>query len=78
CDSSVHPISAAGAGLVIRAKIWTHTSVAQVSREDPHKHLKVFHMVCSMKRPQGILEDYIKMKVFSFSLDAAIKDWLYL
>ncbi|RDX62515.1 hypothetical protein CR513_59148, partial [Mucuna pruriens] len=25
--------------------------------EDPHKHLKEFHMVCSMMRPQGILED---------------------
>ncbi|RDX79795.1 hypothetical protein CR513_39731, partial [Mucuna pruriens] len=29
-------------------------------------------------RPQGILEDYIKMKVFPFSLDRAAKDWLYL
>ncbi|RDX85519.1 hypothetical protein CR513_33289, partial [Mucuna pruriens] len=29
-------------------------------------------------RPQGILEDYIKMKVFPFSLDEAAKDWLYL
>ncbi|RDX70903.1 hypothetical protein CR513_49799, partial [Mucuna pruriens] len=29
-------------------------------------------------RPQGILEDYIKMKAFPFSLDVAAKDWLYL
>ncbi|RDY02592.1 hypothetical protein CR513_13935, partial [Mucuna pruriens] len=34
--------------------------------EDPHKHLKEFHM--------GISEDYIKMKAFSFSLDGAAKD----
>ncbi|RDX71208.1 hypothetical protein CR513_49471, partial [Mucuna pruriens] len=29
-------------------------------------------------RPQGIPEDYIKMKAFPFSLDGAAKDWLYL
>ncbi|RDY12392.1 hypothetical protein CR513_02824, partial [Mucuna pruriens] len=46
--------------------------------EDPHKHLKEFHVVCSTMRPQGILEDYIKMKAFPFSLDGAAKDWLYL
>ncbi|RDX94183.1 hypothetical protein CR513_23464, partial [Mucuna pruriens] len=46
--------------------------------EDPHKHLKEFHVVCSTMRPQGILEDYIKMKAFPFSLDGATKDWLYL
>ncbi|RDX98580.1 hypothetical protein CR513_18479, partial [Mucuna pruriens] len=46
--------------------------------EDPHKHLKEFHVVCSTKRPQGISEDYIKMKAFPFSLDGAVKDWLYL
>ncbi|RDX73861.1 hypothetical protein CR513_46463, partial [Mucuna pruriens] len=27
-------------------------------------------------RPQGIPEDYIKMKAFPFSLDGAVKDWL--
>ncbi|RDX81729.1 hypothetical protein CR513_37556, partial [Mucuna pruriens] len=42
--------------------------------EDSHKHLKEFHMVCSTIRPQGILEDYIKMKAFLFSLDEAAKD----
>ncbi|RDX95078.1 hypothetical protein CR513_22443, partial [Mucuna pruriens] len=46
--------------------------------EDPHKHLKEFHVVCSTMRPQGIPEDYIKMKAFPFSLDGATKDWLYL
>ncbi|RDY09468.1 hypothetical protein CR513_06151, partial [Mucuna pruriens] len=45
---------------------------------DPHKHLKEFHVVCSTMRPQGILEYYIKMKAFPFSLDGAAKDWLYL
>ncbi|RDX63238.1 hypothetical protein CR513_58355, partial [Mucuna pruriens] len=37
--------------------------------EDPHKHLKEFHVVCSTMRLQGIPNDYIKMKVFLFSLD---------
>ncbi|RDX76051.1 hypothetical protein CR513_44002, partial [Mucuna pruriens] len=46
--------------------------------EDPYKHLKEFHVVCSTMRPQGIPEDYIKMKAFPFSLDGAAKDWLYL
>ncbi|RDY06471.1 hypothetical protein CR513_09537, partial [Mucuna pruriens] len=46
--------------------------------EDPHKHLKEFHVVCSTMRPQRILEGYIKMKVFPFSLDETAKDWLYL
>ncbi|RDY12549.1 hypothetical protein CR513_02643, partial [Mucuna pruriens] len=35
--------------------------------EDPHKHLKEFHV-------HGILEDYIKMNAFPFSLDGAAKD----
>ncbi|RDX98686.1 hypothetical protein CR513_18359, partial [Mucuna pruriens] len=42
--------------------------------EDPHKHLKEFHMVCSTMRLQGILEDYIKMKAFPFSLGGVAKD----
>ncbi|RDY03452.1 hypothetical protein CR513_12962, partial [Mucuna pruriens] len=46
--------------------------------EDPHMKLKEFHVVCSIMRSQRILEDYIKMKVFPFSLDGVAKDWLYL
>ncbi|RDX95350.1 hypothetical protein CR513_22147, partial [Mucuna pruriens] len=46
--------------------------------EDPHKRLKEFHVVCSTMRPHGVPKDYIKMKAFSFSLDAATKDHLYL
>ncbi|RDX87282.1 hypothetical protein CR513_31276, partial [Mucuna pruriens] len=42
--------------------------------EDPHKHLKEFHMVSSTMRPQGIPKDHFKMKAFSFSLDGAEKD----
>ncbi|RDX82794.1 hypothetical protein CR513_36374, partial [Mucuna pruriens] len=46
--------------------------------EDPYKHLKEFHVVCSTMRPNGIPKNYIKMKAFCFSLDGAAKDWLYL
>ncbi|RDY13923.1 hypothetical protein CR513_01084, partial [Mucuna pruriens] len=46
--------------------------------EDPYKHLKEFHVVCSTMRPQGIPEDYIKTKAFPFSLDGVAKAWLYL
>ncbi|RDX96606.1 hypothetical protein CR513_20703, partial [Mucuna pruriens] len=49
-----------------------------LAREDPPKHLKELHVVCSTMRPQGILEDYIKLKAFPFSLDGVVKDWLYL
>ncbi|RDX82287.1 hypothetical protein CR513_36950, partial [Mucuna pruriens] len=42
--------------------------------ENPYKHLKEFHVMCSTKRPYGILEDYIKMKAFPFSLDGVVKD----
>ncbi|RDX87066.1 hypothetical protein CR513_31523, partial [Mucuna pruriens] len=49
-----------------------------LAREDAHKHLKEFHVVYSTMRPQGIPEDYIKMKAFPFSLDETVKDWLYL
>ncbi|RDX78151.1 hypothetical protein CR513_41605, partial [Mucuna pruriens] len=38
--------------------------------EDPHKHLKQFHV--------GISENYIKLKAFPFSLGGDAKDWLYL
>ncbi|RDX98418.1 hypothetical protein CR513_18672, partial [Mucuna pruriens] len=56
----------------------TNPGVSNIHRENPHKHLKEFHVVCSTMRSQGIPEDYIKMKAFPFSLDEAVKDWLYL
>ncbi|KAL0423278.1 UNVERIFIED_CONTAM: hypothetical protein Sradi_0862600 [Sesamum radiatum] len=45
--------------------------------EDPHKHLKEFHVVCSGMRPQGITEEQIKLRAFPFSLADQTKDWLY-
>ncbi|RDX85937.1 hypothetical protein CR513_32808, partial [Mucuna pruriens] len=52
----------------------TSLGAFDIRSEDPHKHLKKFHMVCSTKRLHGIPDDYIKMKAFPFSLDRATKD----
>ena len=45
--------------------------------EDPYKHLKEFHVVCSTMRPQGVKEEDIKLRAFPFSLADLAKDWLY-
>ena len=45
--------------------------------EDPHKHLKEFHVVCSSMKPHGISEEQIKLRAFLFSLADLAKDWLY-
>ncbi|XP_021629666.1 uncharacterized protein LOC110627626 [Manihot esculenta] len=48
-----------------------------IEREDPHRHLKEFHVVCSSMRPQGVTEEQIKLRAFPFSLADNAKDWLY-
>ncbi|XP_075504541.1 uncharacterized protein LOC142541979 [Primulina tabacum] len=45
--------------------------------EDPHKHLKEFHIVCTAMKPQGITEKQILLRAFPFSLADKAKDWLY-
>ena len=44
--------------------------------EDPHKHLKEFHVVCSSMKPAGVTEEQIKLRAFPFSLADLAKDWL--
>jgi len=39
--------------------------------EDPHTHLKEFHMVCVDMKPNGVDEKQVKLKAFSFSLKGA-------
>lgn len=48
-----------------------------LENEDPHKHLKEFHMVCSSFKPQRVTEDQIKLHAFPFSLADRAKDWLF-
>ncbi|KAL0336560.1 UNVERIFIED_CONTAM: hypothetical protein Sradi_4867900 [Sesamum radiatum] len=45
--------------------------------EDPHKHIKEFHVVCFGMRPQGVTEEQVKLRAFPFSLGDKAKDWLY-
>ncbi|XP_042415053.1 uncharacterized protein LOC122004195 [Zingiber officinale] len=48
-----------------------------LSGEDPNRHLHEFHVVCSTMKPQGILEEDIKLRAFPFSLTGVAKVWLY-
>ena len=45
--------------------------------EDPNKHLKEFHVVCSSMKPTNILEEQLKLSEFPFSLADSAKEWLY-
>ncbi|RDX70381.1 hypothetical protein CR513_50378, partial [Mucuna pruriens] len=45
--------------------------------EDPYKHLKELHFMCSTMGPHGIPKDYIKIKGLTFPIDGVAKDWLY-
>jgi hypothetical protein len=42
--------------------------------EDPHKHSKEFHMVCSTMKTQGVTEEQIKLRAFPFYLADKAKD----
>ena len=42
--------------------------------EDPHKHLKELHVVCTSMKPTGLTEDQIKLRAFPFSLKDLAKD----
>jgi len=45
--------------------------------EDPHTHLKEYHMVCVGMKPNGVNEEHVKLKAFLFSLKRAIKMWFF-
>nr|KYP37393.1 hypothetical protein KK1_041403 [Cajanus cajan]KYP42396.1 hypothetical protein KK1_036186 [Cajanus cajan] len=44
--------------------------------EDPHKHKKEFHIVCSTMKPPNVQEDHIYLKAFPHSLEGVAKVWL--
>ncbi|KAK5795327.1 hypothetical protein PVK06_036588 [Gossypium arboreum] len=48
-----------------------------LQNENPHKHLKEFHMVCLSMKPQGVTDDQIKLRAFSFSLADSAREWLF-
>ena len=41
--------------------------------EDPNKHLKEFHVVCSSMKPIGIFVEQVKLRAFPFSLADSAK-----
>ena len=45
--------------------------------EDPNKHLKEFHVVCSSMKLVGISVEQVKLRAFLFSLADKAKEWLY-
>ena len=45
--------------------------------EDPNKHLKEFHVLCSSMKPIGISVEQVKLRAFPFSLVDKAKEWLY-
>jgi hypothetical protein len=45
--------------------------------EDPHTHLKEFHMVCVGMKPNGVDKEQVKLKAFPFSLKGATKVWFF-
>ena len=42
--------------------------------EDPHKHLKELHVVCTSMKPMGVTEEQIKLRAFPSSLKDLAKD----
>jgi hypothetical protein len=47
-----------------------------LTEEDPHTHLKEFHMVCIDMKLHRVDEEQVKLKAFPFSLKGAAKVWL--
>jgi hypothetical protein len=45
--------------------------------ENPHTHLKEFHMVCVGMKPNGVDEEQVKLKAFPFSLKGEAKAWFF-
>ncbi|WVY95315.1 hypothetical protein V8G54_034403 [Vigna mungo] len=48
-----------------------------LSRENPHKHLRQFHMLCENFRSPRIKIQSLKMRAFPFTLQGAAQDWWY-
>ena len=48
-----------------------------LTSEDPNKHLKEFHVVCSSMKPIRISMEQVKLRAFPFGLVDSAKEWLY-
>ena len=47
------------------------------STEDANKYLMEFHVVHSGMRPANVDEEQVKLRAFTFTLEAKAKEWLY-
>ncbi|XP_038896676.1 uncharacterized protein LOC120084936 [Benincasa hispida] len=45
--------------------------------EDPHKHMKEFHLICDGMCPHEVTQEQLNLRKFSFSLKDMAKDFLY-
>lgn len=50
------------------------TTFRGLQNENPHKHLKEFHMVCLSMKSQRVTEDQIKLRAFLFSLVDLVRE----
>jgi len=57
--------------------IYLLPTVNGLAGENPHTHLKEFHMVCVGMKPNVVDEEQVKLKAFPFSLKGAAKAWLF-
>ncbi|KAK4257635.1 hypothetical protein QN277_007198 [Acacia crassicarpa] len=46
-----------------------------LKKEDPYSHLNALHVACSNMKPVGARLDYVKLKVFYFTLEGKAKEW---
>ncbi|KAF1888296.1 hypothetical protein Lal_00024443 [Lupinus albus] len=61
----------------VHSENMAHPPTPPGPRQDPHKHLKEFHIVCSTMKPHDVMEDHNCLKAFPHSLEGPTKDWLY-
>ena len=48
-----------------------------LSNEDPYAHLATYIEICNTVRIVGVLEDAIRLHLFSFSLSGEANRWLH-
>ena len=45
--------------------------------EDPIMHLSEFRGICICSKPENVIEEYIKMRAFGFTLKESARNWYY-
>ena len=72
----IYPILEAGSEL--KSSLVHHLPTHhRLESEEPHMHLKMFHIISTSMKPQGSIDNQIKLSAFPFSLADRTKDWLF-